>query len=321
MISTSHQKITPGLVTILVFILAVFLIWGNFLVFQKLLDIRHKNAPMPTQSSYFQSLAHPPSQTVVRVGVVSKYAPNIIYRLYQPIIDYLNIHSSNHHQLALSESYQDAARSLRLGEVQASFLGAWMCHNLPSDSGLIPVAMPLNAQGVSQFQVVLVTAENSTVRGLEDLKSCKVAVPSDQAFSGNWLQNGGLESAGLKLADLDTIQHFQHHETVIWQVLRGNFAAGVVKESLALKYQTRGLRTVAISPAIPGPPLVICKTNQSAEVQELIQLMLDLDYNNPQDQALMESWTPEFAYGFIPVSSRSFKEDFLKPQIKVGASP
>lgn len=319
--SSPQSSSRPGLVTWLVIILVVTLVWGNNLVFNKLVDIRHKNAPMPTHGSMPQSMTHTENQVVVRVGVVSKYAPNIIYRLYQPIMDYLNQHSDNHHQLALSESYQDAALSLSHGEVQASFLGAWMCHNLPPETGLIPVAMPVNAQGLPRFQVVLVTAEDSPIHGLNDLVGRKVAVPSNQAFSGNWLQNGGLHSVDLKVADLDTIQHFQHHETVIWQVLRGNFAAGVVKESLAQRYQSRGLRTVALSPAIAGPPLVICKTNQSEAVKEMVQLLLALDRNNPQDQALMKSWTPEFAFGFIPVSDRTFKEDFLRPDNGQEASP
>ena len=302
----------PGLVTLLVLILAVSLIWGNHLVFNLLADISYQNAPMP-QGEYLASPgAKSEAQSVVRIGVVSRFAPNIIYRLYQPIMDYLNANSELHHELVLSESYQDAARRLRLGEVQASFLGAWMCHQLPPDSDLIPVAMPVNAQGLSRFHVVLVTPENSPIHSLADLQNCKIAVPSDQAFSGNWLQNGGLESVGLKVADLDTIQHFQHHETVIWQVLRGNFEAGVVKESLAGKYHSKGLRTVAFSPAIPGPPLVICSSNQSDEVRELVDLLLALDRSNAEDKVLMQSWTSEFAFGFIPVQERAFKEDFLK---------
>ena len=318
---SSISSIKSGMVTWLVLILAVLLVWGNNLVYNKLVDIRHKNAPMPSQSTFLGSARSSRDQTVVRVGVVSKFAPNIIYRLYQPIMDYLNTHSDRHHELALSESYQDAARSLRLGEVQASFLGAWMCHLLTPESGLIPVAMPVNAEGLPRFQVVLITAADSPIHSIEDLAGKKVAVPSDQAFSGNWLQNGGLLSAGLQVADLDTIQHFQHHETVIWQVLRGNFAAGVVKESLAQRYQSRGLRTVALSPAIPGPPLVICNKNQSEEVQEMVQLLLSLDRNNAQDRALMQSWTPEFAFGFIPVDPRSFKEDFLGPMGAEGSAP
>jgi len=276
---------------------------------------------MPTNNSLPVSSTALPGQTIVRIGVVSRFAPNIIYPLYQPIMDYLNAHSDNHHELSLSESYQDAALSLQRGEVQASFLGAWMCHQLPDDSGLIPVAMPVNEKGLSKFHVVLITRDDSSINSLADLKGQKIAVPSDRAFSGNWLQNYGLESVGLAVSDVDTIQHFQHHETVIWQVLRGNFAAGVVKESLALKYQSRGLRTVAFSPAIPGPPLVTCSRNQSPAVQELVRLLLELDSNDANDRNLMRSWTSEFAFGFIPVDEKAFNVDFIRPTTREGGTP
>jgi phosphonate transport system substrate-binding protein len=315
------RPIKPGLGLWLVLILAVSLVWGNHKVFTELVDIRHISAPMPGNLSPSAFQPDNQDQVVVRIGVVSRFAPNIIYRLYQPIMDYLNAHSENHHELALSESYQDAARSLQMGEVQASFLGAWMCHQLPEDSGLIPVAMPVNAQGFSRFHVVLITAQDSPIHSMADLKGRRIAVPSDQAFSGNWLQNHGLKTAGLAVGDLDTLQHFQHHETVVWQVLRGNFQAGVVKENLAQRYRSRGLRTVALSPAIAGPPLVVSENNQNEEVQELVQLLLALDRNNAQDLALMKSWTPEFAFGFRPVENRTYKEDFLQSATGTGASP
>ncbi len=315
----AFNKNNPVVWLVLVLFISLFL--GNLLVFRKLMDINYQNAPLPHPLAMNEIPAVPDDPTVVRIGVVSRFAPNTIYRLYQPIMDYLNANSRRHFKLVLSESYQDAARSLRTGEVQASFLGAWMCHQLPPDSDLMPVLMPVNSQGISRFNVVLITAENSPIKSLSDLKGRKVAVPSDQAFSGNWLQNWGLLSVGLAVADLDTIQHFQHHETVIWQVLRGDFDAGVVKENLARKYQKQGLRTVANSPAIPGPPLVICRKNQNDDVRELVKLLLDLDHSNARDQALMQSWTPEFAFGFIPVDEKAYQEDFLSDRTMPEETP
>ncbi len=316
-----HRSFQPLLAVIFVVLLISGVIGGNRLVFNKLVDIRHQNAPMPSFAPDSMPQNIPTSQPAVRIGVVSRFAPNVIYRLYQPIMDYLNSHSKYHYALTLSQSYQDAANRLQRGEVQASFLGAWMCSRLPDDSGLIPVAMPVNAQGHSAFHVVLVVPENSPIKSLADLAGRRVAVPSDQAYSGNWLQNGGLASVGLEKSDLETIQHFQHHETVIWQVLRGNFAAGVVKESLATRNRDRGLRTVAISPAIPGPPLVIQEGLPTPEVKELIRLLLILDPENSQDRALLTRWTPEFAYGFIPSDRSIFMEAFPDTRVSERTAP
>ncbi len=313
-----NNSLKPIPAVVMVLLLASAMVWGNHLVFNRLLDIRHQNTPLPEFAPQASLMGLTSDQPVVRIGVVSRFAPNIIYRLYQPIMDYLNDHSDRHHELTLSESYQDAAERLQRGEVQASFLGAWMCSRLPLDSGLVPVAMPVNAHGESAFHVMLVVPEDSPIQSLPDLAGRRVAVPSSQAYSGNWLQIEGLSSVGLQAADLDTIQHFQHHETVIWQVLRGNFAAGVVKESLAAHNLGRGLRTVAVSSAIPGPPLVIQEENPSAEVRELVRLLLVLDRNNPLDQSVMKRWTSEFAFGFAPADRRTFQKAFPGAAAAVG---
>ena len=305
----------------LILILVVGLVWGNQWVLVKLTDIRHQSAPMPVEELVSSRPADGNDREIVRIGVVSRFAPNIIYRLYQPIMDYLNTHGERRHELALSDSYQDAALRLQRGEVQASFLGAWMCYQLPEDSGLEPVALPVNAEGVSRFHVVLITAEDSDIHSIGDLAGRRVAVPSDQAFSGNWLQNGGLRSAGLSPADLDTIQHFKHHDTVVWAVLRKEFDAGVVKQSLAHRYRSRGLRTVAVSSAIPGPPLVIDGRHRSEAVRDLVRLLLALDRNDPGDRALMQNWTPEFAFGFAPVDRAAFQQEFFQPTSPQGGTP
>jgi len=306
-------NLKPPLLGLLAAALLALVVWGNAAIHADLMDIRRENAPLPTIQA--EGPAPADSSQVVRVGVVSRFAPNIIYRLYQPIMDYCNAHSARRHQLSLSVSYSDAARRLRTGEDEASFLGALMCSRLPRDSELEPVLIPLNADGGSEFHVALIVKEGSPIRSVADLAGRRVALPSQKSFSGMWLQRAGLAAANLKPSDLDTLQHFKHHETVVWQVLRGEFDAGVVKESLARRYRTRGLRVVTLSPAIPGPPLVINRRFRDEAVDDLVRLLLALDAGNPADRRLMASWTQEFAYGFRAVDREEFLslfEDLLR---------
>lgn len=296
----------------LVLALIAVLIAVNYLVLNGLLDIRHAVAPTAATTAEDRQLQVSDGSGLVRIGVVSRFAPNIIYRLYQPIMDYLNTNGEYRYELVLSDSYPDAARRLSEGEVEGSFLGAWMCNRLPQGSGLEPVLVPVNAEGQMWFHAALVTAEGSDIENISDLAGRRVAVPSAQAFSGNWLQQSGLARARLTVAELDTLLHFRYHETVVWEVLRKEFDAGVVKQSLARRYQSRGLRTVALSPGFPGPPLVVRRERGEA-VEELVRLLLALDPRDPDDRQLMQAWTPEFAFGFTPVDWASFQAGFEQP--------
>ncbi len=114
----------------------------------------------------------------------------------------------------------------------------------------------------------------------------------------------------LTATDLDSLHHFDHHQTVVWEVLRGHFAAGVVKESVAARYEREGLRRVALSPPIPGPPLVAHRDGPADIIATLTQLLLALDVARPVDQAILASWTPEFASGFLPVTEADYDEAF-----------
>lgn len=280
----------------------------NGFVLRDLEDIS-QSTPMP-QGKNIVPRPHSQKQ-LIRIGVISRFAPNIIYAGYQPIMDYLNRNGTFTYELRLSTSYQDAVDRLRNREVTASFLGAWITSGLEPDSELVPMLAPLNAEGKCEFHAVLVTGPGSGLSSLDQLAGNSVALPSQQSWSGNWLQMTGLPGAGLSVADLDSLHHFDHHQTVVWQVLGGHFDAGVVKESVAKKYATEGLQSVVRSVPIPGPPLVGNRFAPEAALEEITRLLLALDPDNPRDRAILESWTQEFSYGFSPVDQAQYNRAFI----------
>jgi len=287
-------------------LLLVLLLGANLYVLRDLQDI----ASPPFEPAESQSPPFETSAEVVRIGVISRFAPNIIFSGYQPIMDYLNQNSDRTYELRLSTSYQDAVDQLRSGEVAASFLGAWIYSHLANNEDLIPLAAPRNKDGQSEFRAILVTGPDSRITQLFNLKGARVALPSGQSWSGNWLQVSGLASVGLSVADLDSLHHFDHHQTVVWQVLRGHFDAGVVKASVARRYVREGLRPVLPSPPIPGPPLVGFRNGDPEILDDIRSLLLALDPNVPGDKVVLESWTPEFSFGFIPVDEATYMEAF-----------
>ncbi len=282
----------------------------NALVLAELQDIG-TSLPGPAAPPESRPVSDRP---VIRIGVVSRFAPNLIYAGYQPVMDYLNRHGAYHYELRLSTSYQDAVDRLTQGEVTASFLGAWITSGLDPEGDLRPLLAPLNGQGQSEFRAVLVTGPGSSLDRLEQLKGARVALPSAQSWSGIWLGNTGLPAVGLAPADLDSIHHFDHHQTVVWQVLRGNFDAGVVKESVAARYRREGLREVTRSEPIPGPPLVGNRRAAAAALEEIQRLLLALDPADPADRRVLTAWTPEFSNGFTPVTMDSYVRAFAGRQ-------
>ena len=278
----------------------------NHLVLTDLANIA-KSSPMPPELGFPAGTGN--DRPVIRIGVVSRFAPNIIYAGYQPIIDYLNRNGTFAYELRLSTSYQDAVDLLDHREVTASFLGAWITSGLKPNSDLIPLLAPLNAAGQSEFHMILVTGPNSDLSSMAQLAGRRLALPSPKSWSGNWLQLSGLPSVGLSVADLDSIHHFDHHQTVVWQILGGKFDAGVVKDAVAREYADEGLVAVARSHPIPGPPLVGNRNAPAAALEEISRLLLALDPADPGDRAILDTWTQEFSYGFAEVGWENYHRD------------
>jgi phosphonate transport system substrate-binding protein len=267
-------------------------------VYRYLMDIGREDRP----AAGAPAAAAPHDAPVVRIGVVSRFAPNLIYAGYQPVIDYLNERAGVRCELQPSSDYRDAVERLQQGDVAASFLGAWITRSLGPESGLRPVIAPRNSDGVATFHDVLIVRDDADIESVADLAGRSVAVPSHDSWAGNWLQDDALPAAGLSVADLDTLRHFDHHQTVVWRVLHGGFDAGVVKESVAGTYLAEGLKIAAVSGPIPGPPLVVRADGDDPVVARIVDLLLALDPADPADAAILAGWTAEFAWGFTPVA-------------------
>ncbi len=238
----------------------------------------------------------------VKIGVVSRFTPEKIYKGYQPIMDYLTKKTHYLFELKLSPSYKQTLTDLREGKVTAAFLGSFIfAQNI--EPSLQAVLKPLNKNGKPFLHSVLFVRGNSKIRSPLDLKGKSVAVPSRESFSGNWLQLIELRKYGLTQDSLKKITHFSYHNSVVLQVLMHNFDAGVVKERVANEYLNRGIRIIAYSEEIPSSPIVISKKSNKKKVSLFVSSLLNLKNNK-----IRKNWDPEFMNGFVKADNSDYYE-------------
>lgn len=243
---------------------------------------------------------------VLYVGVVSRYPPPVIYHGYQPIMDYLTDRTPYRFELRPAGSYQDAVDMLVRGETAAAFLGTYIYVRAHEQSGVRAILKPLNENGEPLSRSVLITRSGSPVRTVKDLAGKRLALPSQDSFSGNWLPLAEFPRAGFTSATTPKVQHFSHHQSVVYQVLRGTFDAGVVKERVAREFANRDIRIVLSSSPIPGSPLVVGKNCDTAIVRNIQSALLAIDVRRAVDRELVSQWDQEFRYGFAPATEQDF---------------
>jgi phosphonate transport system substrate-binding protein len=280
---------------------AVILLGANALVLRQLLEL----PSLPRQQA--ETARAPDRRPVVNVGVISRYAPTLTYERYQPVMDYLSANGSYRYELRLSATYEDAAEQLRRGDVVASFFGTWIYARLGPRLGLEPVLAPRNEEGGTTFHAALIVPAGSPLSTIASLAGRRVALPSRSSFAGNWLAAEALPAAGLSLADLDSVHHFDYHQTVVHRVLDGQFDAGVVREAVAQEFAGQGIRVIARSGPFPGAPVVVRAGNPHPAIAEMKRLLLALDPKRPADAARMRDWAREFAQGFVAVDARTYE--------------
>ena len=282
--------------------LACLLVLVTGVIYTRATDLSQE-IPASSLSSPADSALHKP---VVFVGVVSRYPPTVIYHGYQPIMDYLTRNSPYQFVLRLNTTYQQTVDELADGQVSAAFLGTYIYMQAYDRHAVTSLLKPLNENGEPLSHAVVITRLESSIRDIEDLRGKRVAFPSQESFSGNWLPLYELKKHNISLSDLDSVHYFPHHQSVVYHVLKGSFDAGVVKERVAKEFLPRGLRIVYTSQPIPGSPIVISKHCPADVAKALRETLLHIDVRRPEDRATVAAWDPEFQYGFASAADSDY---------------
>lgn len=246
------------------------------------------------------------NKKLLYVGVISRYPPNIIFKGYQPIIDYLNQNDKYHFELRLSTTYTETVNQLINGDVTIAFFGSLLYVNTHEKFGIIPILKPLNEDFKPFFRSVLITNEKSNINSIKDLVGKKIALPSKESFSGNWLINYELLKYNIDKSRIKEMKNFAYHQNVIFQVLTGAFDVGVVKDRVAKEYENRGIKVIAYSEPVPGSPIVAAQNYDSEAINYIKSKLLKINLEEPYYQELVKNWDKEFTYGFTEAKDSDY---------------
>ena len=244
---------------------------------------------------------------LIRFGVIPRYNPLVMYKRYQPIMDYLTTETPYRFELKISKDYPEAVRFLRQGVTQVSSLGDVTFAEANSQYAAIPILKPLNKDGIPFYRSAIIVRADSPLKNIKELRGKTMALGSIHSTSGNLIPRYMLWDNGIRMRDLRSYTNLQHHDAVAKAILKGQFDAGAVKDVVAEKYQSRGLRVIAWSAPLPAVPLVVRKDTPPEVVTALTQALLRLDRTNPAHRAIMKNWDDEFKNGFAPAR----REDYV----------
>lgn len=247
---------------------------------------------------------------VVYFGVIPRYNPMVMYRSYQPIMDYLTEQTPYHFELKLAQDYSQAVEYLKRGEVQLASLGDVTFFEANRGFGALPIVRPLNEMGRPYYRSIIIVAKDSPLEKLDDLRGKSFAFSNLHSTSGNLIPRVYLFKNGITLFDLERYENLDSHDAVAKAVLKGKVDAGAVKDVVAYRYQEHGLKFLASSDPIPAVPIVVRPDADPALVAEVRKALLAIDPTDPGMMVRMKGWDPEFRNGFVPAEASDYEPIF-----------
>ncbi len=245
----------------------------------------------------------------VNLGIITLYHPLVMYRKYQPFADYLSENTAYSFTLKISENYYQIIDYLSKGTVQAAILGGMTYLEAKKKIKILPLVSALGEDGKPFCQGVFITrSDNTQINKLEDIKNNRFAFASIHSTSGNLMPLYYLYSkTGIRLSDFKSYENLKYHDSVIRNVLRGNFDAGVALGTIAHQYKDVGLKFIGHTDPFPGFVLVVRKDLPSRIVDSIRSALLVLNYKNPRYREIMDTWDVNIRYGFTPTSDEAYE--------------
>jgi phosphonate transport system substrate-binding protein len=243
----------------------------------------------------------------VRFGAIPRDNPRIMYEKYQPLLDYLSTKTPYAYELVLKKNYEEAVNALASGETDVALLGPLTYLEARAKYGVICILKPRGADGSARYKSVIIKRKDDPLNGLSDLKGKSVAFASSKSTSGNLVPRYLLASSGIHLEDLKGYANFDFHDSVVKAVLKGQYSAGAVRDSVARKYMKSGIEMIAESEAIPTGPLVVRPGMHTSVVESINRALLALNPSDDGGQRILKRLDEEFRNGFIEASDRDYE--------------
>ncbi|MEW6750501.1 MAG: PhnD/SsuA/transferrin family substrate-binding protein [Candidatus Latescibacterota bacterium] len=253
------------------------------------------------------------SRPVIGFGAEPRYNPVVMYRHYQPLLDYLSAHTQYRFELRPAKTDREAVRALEEGEVDVALLSGVTYLMAHARFGARALVMPLDAGGRPFVHGVFVVREDSPLGALADLRGRSLALCSGYSAAGGLVARTELARIGIVLADLARFAYLRHPDLVIRAVLEGTFDAGAVDEAAADRYRGKGLRILHVSAPVPSAAVTVRPDLPDSVARAISAALVRLDAGDPDQRALMRTWDLGVRQGFTAATDADY--DLLRRQV------
>jgi len=202
-------------------------------------------------------------------------APEIQKR-FAPLAEYLGQQLGRPVQVRVGSNYEEHISFVGQDAVDIAYIGPAAYVAVVERFGPKPILARMQTKGKPYLSGVIFVRQDSDIRQLADLRGKRFAFGDPQSTMGSLMPRYVLREAGISLQDLGHVSHVFSHDNVVLGVLAGDFDAGAVRIDVYDEMASRGLRPIALLPAVSEHVFVTRSNLPPQDIARLRQALLQL---------------------------------------------
>lgn len=244
----------------------------------------------------------------LRFGSVAMDIPAVMQKRLLPLTKYLSKELDQPVVLKLSPNMPAAIKEVASGAVEISYLTpvAYIRSHQKGNTQLIAKTV---TKDKASFKLMIVVREDSPIKTVEDLVGKSFAFGDKAAL----LQRAAVVGANMPLEKLGSYQFIGHYDNIVRAVLNKDFDAGILKDTMAYKWEGKGIRILYATPDLPPYNIAASKNVNKAMLKKLQNAFLQLDTKNPEHMQIIKALDKKYN-GFAPTSDQEY--DIVRKLIK-----
>jgi len=233
-------------------------------------------------------------------GSVAMDIPAEMHKRLKPLTQYLGKTLNRNVSLRLSPNMGAAINDTVKGNVDLTYLTpvAYLRARAKGNAQIIAKTV---TKGKASFQLMIVVKHDSKIKTVNDLIGKTFAFGDKRAL----LQRATVVGAGIKLEQLKEMKFLGHYDNIAIAVNRGDFDAGILKDTKAFKWKNKGLRIIYSSPHLPPYNIAASKNVSPKLLAKLRKAFLSLDSNNPEHLRIIKALDAKYN-GFAATSDAEY---------------
>jgi len=210
-------------------------------------------------------------------------------------------------ELIHTKDYQDLIGRFRRDEIDLALISPLPYVMLTQGfDAAVPLARMLEPDGRDHYTCVMAVFGHNPLTPA-GMRGKRLALPDPLSTCADVGMGAMLARSGVGLGETESC-HFNTHDQAALAVVLDQADAAGLKDAIARKYASLGLRVVATSPPVPGFVLVAnAHTVPDSLRQALREALLALrPRDDPEDAQRMKTWGRPMRYGAVPSSDADF---------------